>query len=247
MGNAATIQGNAAAQNVQTLAGAELNAQNGAANTYGTMGSLANAQYNTEQQNAQYQANLALQNQAQINSTRLGYGNLGLGQAGQGLSAIGGYNNAVDAAEGQATAGDNAGTAAFSAIANAAGSASGKPSTGGSGGTSDARVKNDISDEGVLPQGSHGSMADDFLDKLHPKSFRYDDPSDELHSTPTGGKYLGVMAQDLVRTREAGPQMVSQDPRGKMMVETKPTLAAALAGLGRLNERVRAMEARGGR
>jgi hypothetical protein len=240
-GNAVQAQGAAAAQNVQNLSAAELGAAGQAAGVYGTQGSLAQAQYNTEQEQAQAQAQIAQQNQAQQNAMSQYYTGAGIQEQGQGLNSLNSYNNAVAGAEGQATASNNTGTSSLGQLTSTA------STLGGAAAASDERVKNDVTDEGVLPQGSHGSMADDFLDKLHPKSFRYNSPGDEMNpSAPSGGKYLGVMAQDLVRTRDVGPQMVSKDPRGALMVEQKPTLSAALAGLGRLNERVRAMEAQGG-
>lgn len=53
---------------------------------------------------------------------------------------------------------------------------------------------------------------------------------------------LGIMAQDLEKT-PAGGAMVKQDPRsGLKYIDAPAGLSAAFAGLGRLNERVSAME-----
>jgi len=88
--------------------------------------------------------------------------------------------------------------------------------------------------------------ADDYLDTLsHSAStYRYKDPHDEPATMPTGGKYMGVMAQDLERVPEIGGQLVKDGPRGKYL-ESGANLSAALAGLGRLHERVSGLERRG--
>ena len=59
-----------------------------------------------------------------------------------------------------------------------------------------------------------------------------------------GSGPLGITAQDLERVPEVGPQLVENTPRRKM-VAVKPTLSAALAGMARLNERVRHLEGKG--
>lgn len=97
-------------------------------------------------------------------------------------------------------------------------------------------------DRHPLLQGDEPSRVDDFLDRIHPLSYHYKDASQEPRSTPTGGRYLGISAQDLKSVPEVGPQMVSKGPRGEQ-IEAGPTLSAALAGEARLNERLRALEA----
>lgn len=91
----------------------------------------------------------------------------------------------------------------------------------------------------------HGSAptnrADAFLEGIHPLSYHYKNAANEPRSTPTGGRYLGISAQDLEAVPEVGRQMVSDGPRGKR-IESGPTLSAALAGLARLHERVRELE-----
>jgi hypothetical protein len=88
------------------------------------------------------------------------------------------------------------------------------------------------------------TLADDFLDGMHPLSFHYKQLQDEPVPHPHGGKYLGITAQDLERIPEVGPQLVENTPRGKQVL-IKPTLSAALAGLARMNERVRHLEGKG--
>jgi hypothetical protein len=85
------------------------------------------------------------------------------------------------------------------------------------------------------------SLADSFLDHMKPYSYKYKHPSLEPRVAPTGGTYLGVMAQDLERIPQLGPQIVVDTPHGKM-VDQKTALSATMAGLARLNERVRALE-----
>jgi hypothetical protein len=102
---------------------------------------------------------------------------------------------------------------------------------------SDERLKEGIEGEGQR------SLADEFLRHMDPKSFRYKDPANEPRPVPTGGRYLGVMAQNIERTPEVGRQMVYDTPTGKR-VATGPTLMAALAGLGRLDEHRRDLEQR---
>jgi len=106
----------------------------------------------------------------------------------------------------------------------------------GVGGYSDARLKRDIQ------PGGH-TVSDSFLDALSKSesTFKYKNPADEPSSTgPTGGKYLGVIAQDVQKT-PTGDTLVKRGPDG-LMLDTVPTLSAALAGLGRLNERLQVVE-----
>lgn len=88
---------------------------------------------------------------------------------------------------------------------------------------------------------SQKSLADDFLDHMKAYTYKYKDPSMEPRVQPTGGTYLGVMAQDLERVPHLGPQLVVETPHGKM-VDQKTALSATMAGLARLNERMRAVE-----
>lgn len=85
------------------------------------------------------------------------------------------------------------------------------------------------------------SLADDFLDHMRPYSYRYKDPRMEPRVQPTGGTYLGVMAQDLERIPHLGHQLVVDTPQGKM-VDQKTALSATMAGLARIHERVKALE-----
>ena len=85
------------------------------------------------------------------------------------------------------------------------------------------------------------SVADDFLDHMKPYTYKYKDPSLEPRIQPTGGTYMGVMAQDLERVPGIGHQLVIDTPHGKM-VDQKTALSATMAGLARLNERMRAVE-----
>lgn len=90
----------------------------------------------------------------------------------------------------------------------------------------------------------HGSRADAFLEGIHPLSYFYKHGDAEPRSEPTGGRYLGISAQDLEHVPDVGHQLVSDGPRGKQ-IESGPTLSAALAGLARLHERVKELEGGG--
>ena len=84
------------------------------------------------------------------------------------------------------------------------------------------------------------SMADAFLDHLHPYSYQYKNPGDEPRPA-TGGRYLGVMAQDLEQAPGIGRQLVMDTPGGKR-VSIGAGLGAVMAGLGRVDERLKALE-----
>lgn len=99
---------------------------------------------------------------------------------------------------------------------------------------SDERAKRPLSE--VMKE----SDADRFLDHLHPYTYRYKDPADEPNSQPTGGRYLGVMAQNVERS-PTGKQIVTDTPRGKVL-EGGAMMSAMAAGLGRLHERMRELE-----
>jgi hypothetical protein len=86
-----------------------------------------------------------------------------------------------------------------------------------------------------------GNAVRSFLDSLKAYTFRYKNPEHELKSTPNGGEYLGVMAQDVEST-PAGKQIVSETPEGVKVLENKPMLSAMAAGLGNLNERLAELE-----
>jgi hypothetical protein len=100
---------------------------------------------------------------------------------------------------------------------------------------SDRRIKD------VEVPGGH-TLADDFLAALtrSASTYSYKNPADEPTDTPTGGKYLGVMAQEVEKT-PTGETLVKDGPKGKYL-EMGPSLSAALAGLGRLNERLDTIE-----
>lgn len=100
---------------------------------------------------------------------------------------------------------------------------------------SDRRIKD------VEVPGGH-TLADDFLAALtrSASTYSYKNPADEPTDTPTGGKYLGVMAQEVAKT-PTGNTIVKEGPKG-MYLEMGPSLSAALAGLGRLNERLDVIE-----
>jgi len=86
--------------------------------------------------------------------------------------------------------------------------------------------------------------ADKFLDTLKPYTYRYKNLNDEPTTQPSGGKYLGTMAQNIERG-PTGHTIVSNTPKGKML-EGGALMSAMSAGLGRLHERMRELEAQRG-
>jgi len=105
------------------------------------------------------------------------------------------------------------------------------PSGYGSMMLSDVNAKSDVRRE---------SAADGFLASLTPHSYRYTDPSDEPTSEPSGGRYLGILAQNVERS-PTGDTIVKDTPRGKML-EGHALMSALAAGEGRLHERLKALE-----
>lgn len=99
-----------------------------------------------------------------------------------------------------------------------------------------------VSDEDQKSGLSHRTAeADSFLDTLKPYSYRYKDASDEPSSSPSGGRYLGVIAQN-VEKGPTGKTIVKDTPRGKKL-EGGALMSALAAGEGRLHERVSQLEA----
>jgi hypothetical protein len=96
---------------------------------------------------------------------------------------------------------------------------------------SDRRLKRDVK--------RNASDVDEMLDALKPQRYRY---KDEKHGK---GEVHGIMAQDLEKSR-AGRAMVVELPEGKH-VDVNKAVSAALAMGARLNERLRAVEARKGK
>jgi hypothetical protein len=82
-----------------------------------------------------------------------------------------------------------------------------------------------------------GDLTDQMLDALKPYRYRY---KDEKFGQ---GERAGIMAQDLERS-ELGKKVVTETAEGKML-DVNKTISAALAGLARVNERLRKVEGRG--
>ncbi len=200
-----------------------------AAGVYGNIGQQLGAQYGLEQGSAIQQANLQGQNQAQINQTRLGFAGAGNQAQAGSLNALNGYTSGNLSAQGLQPGIDaqNGGGKLIGTAASVAGAAL----------TSDIHAKEGIASEGDGPM----NRADAFMENIHPLSYHYKDAAAEPRSTPTGGRYLGISAQDLESVPEIGQQMVSEGPHGKR-IESGPTLSAALAGIARLHERVKGLE-----
>lgn len=94
----------------------------------------------------------------------------------------------------------------------------------------------------TTPTPDEPTEADHFLAHLQPYSYRYKNPAMEPSSQPNGGRYLGVMAQDVERAPGVGPQIVKDTPQGKVL-EGPALMSALAAGVGRLHQRVAQLEA----
>jgi hypothetical protein len=166
-------------------------------------------------------------------------GSSGNGGAAGGVS--GGYGTGGTAAGPGGAAGSSSGQAPGDGAFNAGDAI-------GSGSSGDGSVPDPISSDvrGKTGIAGEGSRVDAFLEGIHPLSYHYKDSVNEPRSKPTGGRYLGISAQDLEAVPEVGHQLVSDGPRGKQ-VEVGPSLSAALAGIARLHERVKAVESGGDR
>jgi hypothetical protein len=165
----------------------------------------------------------------------------GLGTAiGAGIGAaigagVGGYTG------GQGNVNTSGTTAGGAPVATSAGPSLGGIVGGGLGSIGAAGSIASDEDEKVGADG-HVSLVDQFLKSIHPYSYEYKDPEDEPRAGgPTGGRYLGVMAQDLERAPAVGHQLVTDTPGGKR-ISVGAGLSAALAGLARVNERLSAVE-----
>lgn len=93
---------------------------------------------------------------------------------------------------------------------------------------SDERLKTDITDG--------GNDADELMARLRPRTYRYRDP----HNGE--GRRLGIMAQDLARSRMGSATLVKVDSDGYLGVDIGKAASAALASVARLDERLRAVE-----
>lgn len=108
-----------------------------------------------------------------------------------------------------------------------------------------AQMDNVTSDKDTkADRGEATHVADEYLDHLakSASTYSYKDPAQAPAERPVGAKFGGVMAQDLESVPEIGKQLVSDTPRGKAL-EGPANLSALLMGVGRLHERLKAMEA----
>jgi len=93
---------------------------------------------------------------------------------------------------------------------------------------SDENVKENIE---IAPE-----QIDSFLSEL--TGFKYDYKEPEKHGE---GKRMGVMAQDMEQS-EVGKEIVSEDEEGVKRIDTGKSVSAILAGLARMNERLKKVE-----
>lgn len=235
----------------------------------GAMGAMADQQRSNAQDLYGINNNQAYgiaENQANLNAANdqlmLGYGNMmnqaqnanRLQQTGQGEANI--IQNGVNFQQGMqgVSMGLGALESGAKGIANAYGSDSGQPQSGNTGASGDGSDWGDVgpdngnnwgSDERLKTGVVRGGLMSNFLDTLaHSRAtYKYKNPADEPRSIPTGGRYAGVMAQDLERVPEIGHQLIIDTPHGKY-VDQKTMTSALSAGLGEIHERVRRLEGR---
>jgi hypothetical protein len=92
---------------------------------------------------------------------------------------------------------------------------------------SDRRAKADVKDA--------DDDADEFMDSMAPKSYRYSD-----EKANGAGRHMGVMAQDMERSR-MGRAVVRDTPRGKVL-DSGRLVSGLAASVVRLNDRLRKLE-----
>lgn len=130
---------------------------------------------------------------------------------------------------------------------------SGAHPLGGAHMLSDARAKENASHENTVEEQEKRPLsavmketdADRFLDTLKPFSYQYKNLADEPTDQPMGGRYLGIMAQNVERA-PTGDTIVKDTPRGKVL-ENGAMVSAMAAGLGRIHERMRELEGQRGK
>lgn len=96
---------------------------------------------------------------------------------------------------------------------------------------SDERLKTDIEDG--------GDAADEFMSKLRETTWRF---RDEAKHGP--GHQLGIIAQDLQRSKLGRETVVQMDAEGHIGFDLAKATGAALASVARLNRRLGALEAK---
>lgn len=221
---AATSQAAAlAAQNQQAELG--LATQNA-----GASGNLAANQYNIQQNAANTQAQLIEQQNQQNDAYSLGLQNAGNNAASNTLGALNGNTTGTNQTQlinsGVAKDAGAAGGQLFGALTNAAGNVGGLIA-------SDPKLKSDMHHD--------DSLVEAFLRHVDPKSYSYKEKRDEPTGNPTGGKYLGVSADDVESAPGVGHQLVEEGPRGKQ-IKALPALSAAMAALGHMHGRLEGLE-----
>jgi hypothetical protein len=202
---------------------------------------FANAQ--EEMQTRQANDQLALGYSGLNNAMQVGEDQIALGQTQENINNS--QNNFNNAVKGLNIAGNIGSTGiAIGGGGNSGGGNSGGGSGGGGsggGGLNNPDVQN--SDERLKTDVQRTSLMRPFLDTLAGSraTYRYKNPSDEPRAIPTGGRYAGVMAQDLERVPDLGHQLVIDTPYGKK-VDTKTSLSALMAGVGDIHDRVKRLE-----
>lgn len=188
-------------------------------------GSMANQAQNAMGQIQLGNGQFNLQQNQINNQNAMNWATTATGAASGGLGALGSMNNG-NGGGGGGGSGNNY-----------------NPSGNGDNYSGDFNYDVENSDERLKTDIARTSLMRPFLDTLaHGRAtYRYKNPADEPRVIPTGGRYAGVMAQDLELVPELGHQLVVNTPHGKM-VDTKTALSALMAGTGDLHERVKRLE-----
>lgn len=233
----AIMSAQGAATTAELGARERLAAQGLAGSIYGNVGNQLGAQYGLEQQSAIEQARLASANQAQANAMRLGLYGAGNAAEANAIAAMGGATNAQAVANAQAQAEQAQRNQLAGSLVNAGGTmlaagARGKGAASGGGGGNPTGYG--------VPGGSNPSNS--------PGDGYYDSSSGIWVSGPPGRADGGpVEAGRPYVVGERGPEIVVPKRDGQVVTAEKsaPTLAAALAGVKKLEARVKELEGGG--
>ena len=229
---AAATQSQIQMQGLQGV-GSALGGQGGQlASAAGTQGNVVQANqnlYNTQQQTNTTQAQMNQAEQNQNVQNQLGFETLGQNATAAAVTPLQDYTTqSLQAQNQQATAQNQAqsqGSNFLGSMVSGLGSVIG-------GLFSDMRLKENVRDD------TH--LVDAFLDHISPLSYNFKNKNREP-DPGVRGRYLGTSANSMQRVPSVGPHLVHDTPMGKE-IQIKPVLSAALAGLARLNERVKELE-----
>lgn len=91
-------------------------------------------------------------------------------------------------------------------------------------------------------RGATLGASDQFLDGLDPQSYNYKPGTPHAGALGGGQPTMGVMAQDVAKAGPLGADAVGQTDEGMYFLDPRRMSSALAAGMGRLNERLAALE-----